>query len=149
MTEAKPVLKQLNLVARDFDASVEFYRRLGVEVPTTEATAMGHAEAHQDNGFVLEVDNVTSAGLWSAAWRKPEGSSSRAVIGFEMPTRESVDERYDDLVAAGYEGRQRPYDTFWGSRYAIVADPDGNDVGLMSPPDKSRASWPPEPSPDF
>lgn len=149
MDDGRPVLKQLNLVARDFDASLEFYRRLGVEIPVTPAIEMGHAEAHQDNGFTLEVDNVASAGLWSAAWRKAEGSSSRAVIGFEMPTRDSVDERYDELIAAGYEGRQRPYDTFWGARYAIVADPDGNDVGLMSPIDKTRTSWPPEPSPDF
>jgi hypothetical protein len=29
----------------------------------------------------------------------------------------------------------------------IVADPDGNDVGLMSPIDESRRTWPPEESP--
>ncbi|MDA1073969.1 MAG: hypothetical protein O3A63_04305 [Proteobacteria bacterium] len=23
-----------------------------------------------------------------------------------------------------------PYDTFWGSRYAIINDPDGNNVGV-------------------
>jgi uncharacterized glyoxalase superfamily protein PhnB len=148
MADGKPVLKQLNLIARDFDATLEFYRLLGIDVPVTEATEMGHAEAAQDNGFTLEVDDLRSAGLWSAAWRQPQGSS-RALIGFEVPTRESVDERYQELTAAGYEGRQRPYDTFWGARYAIVADPDGNDVGLMSPIDKDRRSWPPEPSPDF
>jgi catechol 2,3-dioxygenase-like lactoylglutathione lyase family enzyme len=32
-------------------------------------------------------------------------------------------------------------------RYAIVADPSGNDVGLMSPVDESMRSWPPEESP--
>jgi hypothetical protein len=44
-------------------------------------------------------------------------------------------------------GRQPPFDAFWGARYAIVADPDGNDVGLMSPIDESRRTWPPEESP--
>jgi hypothetical protein len=39
------------------------------------------------------------------------------------------------------------FDAFWGARYAIVADPDGNDVGLMSPIDESRRTWPPEESP--
>jgi hypothetical protein len=29
-----------------------------------------------------------------------------------------------------------------------VADPDGNDIGLMSPIDESRRTWPPEQSPD-
>jgi hypothetical protein len=41
------------------------------------------------------------------------------------------------------------FDAFWGVRYAIVADPDGNDVGLMSPIEESRRTWPPEsPLPD-
>jgi VIT family protein len=33
-----------------------------------------------------------------------------------------------------------------GWRSAIVADPDGNDVGPMSPIDQSRRTWPPEES---
>ena len=40
-----------------------------------------------------------------------------------------------------------PFDAFWGARYAIVADPDGNDVGLMSPAQDSRRTWPPRQSP--
>ena len=34
--------------------------------------------------------------------------------------------------------QQEPYDAFWGARYAIVEDPDGNAVGLMSPIDPDR-----------
>jgi uncharacterized glyoxalase superfamily protein PhnB len=71
------------------------------------------------------------------------------VIGFSVATREAVDDRYEDLVAAGYPGRQPPYDTFWGARYAVVADPDGNDVGIMSPVEESRRYWPPKESPDL
>lgn len=50
-------------------------------------------------------------------------------------------------MSNGYLGRQPPFDAFWGARYAIVADPDGNDVGLMSPVEESRRTWPPEESP--
>jgi uncharacterized glyoxalase superfamily protein PhnB len=70
------------------------------------------------------------------------------VLGFSLPTREAVDERYRELTSAGYRGRQPPFDAFWGARYAIVADPDGHDVGLMSPIDDSRRTWPPQASPD-
>jgi uncharacterized glyoxalase superfamily protein PhnB len=42
---------------------------------------------------------------------------------------------------------QRPYDAFWGGRFAVVADPDGNEVGLMSPIDERRRHWPPDMSP--
>ena len=66
------------------------------------------------------------------------------MIGFRLASREAVDELHARLVAEGYRSRQEPYDTFWGARYAIVADPDGRDVGLMSPSDPARRSAPPE-----
>jgi catechol 2,3-dioxygenase-like lactoylglutathione lyase family enzyme len=149
MAKVRPVLNQLNIVARDFDASLAFYRRLGIDVPEGPKTPDGirHSEVTLDNGFVLEFDNLTLAQVYNAAWRRP-ADSSRALIGFSLPTREAVDATYAELTAAGYEGRQVPYDTFWGARYAVVADPDGNDVGLMSPLDDARRNWPPKPSPD-
>ena len=64
-----------------------------------------------------------------------------------MASRDEVDEIYAELVAASYPGRQPPYDAFWGSRYAIVEDPDRNPVGLMSPIDDERRSWPPSAPP--
>ena len=147
MADKSPVLNQLNLVARDFDATLAFYRRLGVEIPDRPSPGeIRHAEVTLANGFVLEFDNLTLARTYNASWREPAGGS-RALLGFSVATREAVDERYADLVAAGYLGRQPPYDTFWGARYAVVADPDGNDVGIMSPLDDSRRSWPPKESP--
>jgi uncharacterized glyoxalase superfamily protein PhnB len=62
-----------------------------------------------------------------------------------LPSRDAVDGRYDELTADGFPGRQAPYDAFWGARYAIVADPDGRDVGLMSPIDPDRR-YTPDPS---
>lgn len=64
-------------------------------------------------------------------------------LGIMVKTRASVDESYADLLAAGHHGRQPPYDAFWGSRYAVVEDPDGNPVGLMSPSDDSKRTPPP------
>ena len=53
----------------------------------------------------------------------------------------------DHMVAGGYGTQQPPYDANWGARYAVVADPDGNGVGIMSPldPDK-RLPWPDPPA---
>jgi catechol 2,3-dioxygenase-like lactoylglutathione lyase family enzyme len=148
MADVKLALNQLNLVARDYDATLAFYRRLGLDIPERRAPGFDHrhAEVTLANGFVLEFDDEGLASLYNAGWRRP-GGGSRALIGFSVATREDVDARYADLVAAGYEGRQPPYDTFWGARYAVVADPDGNDVGIMSPLDDARRSWPPVPSP--
>jgi catechol 2,3-dioxygenase-like lactoylglutathione lyase family enzyme len=149
MPDERPVLNQLNLVARDFDASLAFYRRLGLDLEERSAPGFRHrhAELVLANGFVLELDDEALAQLYTAGWRRP-GGGSRALIGFSLPTREAVDRRFMALLAAGYGGRQAPYDTFWGARYAVVADPDGNELGLMSPLDERRRSWPPAASPD-
>jgi catechol 2,3-dioxygenase-like lactoylglutathione lyase family enzyme len=146
MSEALPDLHMLNVVVRDMAASVAFYRRLGVVVPEEADTSGVHVELRMPQGFSLELDTADSARVWHAGWRVDPASVS-VVIGFSLPSRQAVDERYDVLTAAGHVGRQPPFDAFWGARYAIVADPDGNDVGLMSPVDESRRTWPPQQSP--
>ena len=39
------------------------------------------------------------------------------------------------LLAAGGRGHLAPWDAFWGQRYAVVLDPDGNVVNLFAPLD--------------
>jgi uncharacterized glyoxalase superfamily protein PhnB len=147
MAESTPDLHMLNLVVSDAQASIEFYRRLGVAGPDGTAVTGGHAQLRMPGGFSLELDEAESARLWHAAFRRDPGSVG-VVIGFALESRQAVDDRYADLTSAGYAGRQPPFDAFWGARYAIVADPDGHDVGLMSPVDESRRYWPPRESPD-
>ena len=140
-----PVLNQLNLVVRNMEASVEFYRRLGLGVdPPPGVWAAHHVEVKLPNDMSLELDSVASAKIWNTGAREPSGGGDGAVvIGFALPTRQAVDDLFDHMAAGGYTGQQPPYDAFWGARYAIIEDPDGNGVGLMSPsePDK-RVPWP-------
>jgi uncharacterized glyoxalase superfamily protein PhnB len=144
-SDGRPDLHMLNLVVGDMPASLEFYSRLGVALPDQAEGA--HVQLRMPGGLSLELDTAESAQLWHAGWRADPGSVS-VVLGFALPTREAVDQRYQELTSAGYRGRQPPFDAFWGARYAIVADPDGHDVGLMSPVDESRRTWPPQQSPD-
>jgi uncharacterized glyoxalase superfamily protein PhnB len=145
MPKAIPVLKGLNLVVQDMNATLAFYRRLGLEIPDSGVwrteTGAHHVEVSMPNGLDLDFDSAELAKSYNAGWR-PNGGS-RNVIGFSLPTREAVDAHYAELTAAGYTGLQPPYDAFWGARYAIIQDPDGNHVGLMSPLDPSRRSDPP------
>ncbi len=144
MSDDAPDLHMLNLIVADMPASLEFYRRLGVAVPGDDAGP--HVQLRMPGGFSLELDTAESAGLWHAGWRA-DPASAGVVLGFLLPSRQAVDARYRELTAAGYRGRQPPFDAFWGARYAIVADPDGNDVGLMSPIEEARRTWPPRESP--
>jgi len=88
--------------------------------------------------MLLEFDNVAMAKIWHGGFTDAPVARGRAALGFALTTREAVDALYAALTAAGSAGRQAPYDAFWGARYAIVQDPDGNDVGLMSPIDPER-----------
>lgn len=62
------------------------------------------------------------------------------MLSVAVGSRTEVDRLYTELTGAGYGGQQPPYDALWGSRYAIVADPDGNPVGLMSSEQPSSGS---------
>lgn len=139
---------KVNIVAAKYDETVEFYRRIGIQVPKviSEPPETRHAEAVAQGSCSFALDNPALASIYNAEWRKSSASSS-VLITVRLPTREAVEETYDALVAAGHEGLQVPYDAFWGARFAVVRDPEGNAVGLESPLDEGKRSWPPEQSP--
>lgn len=143
--EAGPVLSQINLVARDMEATAAFYRRLGLTLDEPPAPwDQHHCTVSGPDGMDLEIDSTAFATVWNEGWPAGDGG---VVIGFRLRTRALVDETYWDLTEAGCVGQQPPYDAFWGARYAVVKDPDGNSVGLMSPIDPAmRAAPPPAPA---
>ena len=59
----------------------------------------------------------------------PEGFGG---LGLPRGFQSDVDRLFAEMMAAGYNGLQPPFDAFWGARYAILEDPDGIAVGLMS-----------------
>jgi uncharacterized glyoxalase superfamily protein PhnB len=141
--ERAPVLNQINLVVRDMDAMVAFYRRLGVEIQDLDdAWDRHHRAASMPDGLDFDLDSQAFAAVWNRSW-PPDRAG--AVISFQLAERELVDQTYADLTDVGYTSQQAPYDAFWGSRFAIVEDPDGNSVGLMSPMDPTMRSAPPDP----
>ena len=73
----------------------------------------------------------------------PDAGSSNTLI-FSVPTRAEVDKLYGAMTSAGHTGCVAPFDAFWGARYAVIDDPDGNHVGIMSPMNEKFASAPPQ-----
>jgi len=136
---------QINLVCHDMAASLAFYRRLGLEIPDGAIWEVdGHAHHAKAAGawpVDLEFDSRRLAHAYNAGFAAERG---RVVIGVELESREAVDALWAALLEESVQGLQPPYDAFWGARYAIVEDPDGNPVGLTSPVDPARRSAPPE-----
>lgn len=134
-------LNQLDLVARDVGASVAFYSLLGVKIPKnavwTTKTGAHHVTVHFPDGAELSISSAKLARVYNKGWRG-NTAGGNVVIGFAVGARRAVDATYAKLTKAGYKGVSPPWDAFWGSRYAIVADPDSNHVGIMSPSDPKK-----------
>ncbi|MBQ0825383.1 VOC family protein [Streptomyces tagetis] len=121
----------VGLVVSDMAASVTFYRRLGFAFP--EGAEEGpHAEAALPGGTRLLLDTEESVRSFHPAWRPPSGAG-RASLALLCETPGEVDAVYEELTGAGYPGALKPWDAFWGQRYAILHDPDGNGIDLFAP----------------
>jgi catechol 2,3-dioxygenase-like lactoylglutathione lyase family enzyme len=146
MSDSRPRFDQVNIVSSDMEASLAFYRRLGVALPDENVwrTASGaHHASVRDGDADLDIDSARFAGKWNTGWQGRSDLGGRVVVGFGVASREEVDRLYAELTAAGHKGLQPPWDAFWGARYAIVEDPDGIAVGLMSPISPERRTPPP------
>ncbi|VVM08205.1 VOC family protein [Methylacidimicrobium tartarophylax] len=142
----RPLLNQVNLIVRDMDASIAFYRRLGLDVQPASSPdwAPHHATALLPGGLRLEIDTIASARQWNPRGRHGPGGGN--VLFFGVPSRRSVDDLFASMTRAGYRAQKEPEDGFWGARYAILEDPDGNPIGIMSPVDPALRK-PPPPAP--
>ena len=134
----------VNLVVRDMEAAVAFYRLLGFEVPDTDPEWQAHHRNVRTGGVDFDLDSDTFASKWNQGW-PGAATGGMGVLGFRVASRDDVDAVYARMTRAGYRGQQEPYDAFWGARYAIVEDPDGNAVGIMSPSDDGMRSMPETP----
>jgi uncharacterized glyoxalase superfamily protein PhnB len=149
MDRIRPTLNQLNIVSGNPAASIDFYRRLGLDIPDQRmwrtATGVHHVSAEEvAEGIDLDLDSTAFAQIWNTGWRGRTDLAGRVVVGLRVASREEVDRLYGEMTAAGHHGLQAPYDAFWGARYAVVEDPDGIAVGLMSPISADHRSPPPE-----
>ncbi len=138
-------LDQVNLVVGDVEASRAFYTRLGLNFGDARdpVWADHHVSAvHGDDARIdVDLDSLSFVQKWNHGWRGGPG----AVLGFKVASRQEVDDLVAALVADGVTVQQEPYDAFWGARYAVVSDPDGNGVGIMSPMEDAYRSEPPSP----
>lgn len=146
MEHEKPVLSQLNIVTADFSRSLDFYRRLGIDFASLVANRTDgpfHVNGETPNGFRFELDSAQFAQVWNQGWAARSDLVGRMVLGFSLASRDAVDQVYAELADAGYPGLAPPHDAFWGARFAILEDPNGIAVGLMSPIDSAWKRPPP------
>jgi catechol 2,3-dioxygenase-like lactoylglutathione lyase family enzyme len=124
-------LDLIGLAVQDMARSLAFYRQLGLDLPA-DADTQPHVETTLPGGLRLAWDTVETIRSFDPDWTPPSGSP-RVGLAFLCDSPAEVDRAYSELTAQGYEGHKEPWDAFWGQRYAVVHDPDGNGVDLFAP----------------
>lgn len=118
---------QVNFIVSDLARTREFYAHLGWEL-----LAMGDRAARfSGDDLVVAFHLPEFAQAWDSAYCGARGGST--VIDVDCDDASEVDATFASLVDAGARARQHPNDTFFGARYAVVEDPDGNLLGLKAP----------------
>ncbi|HET8969121.1 MAG TPA: VOC family protein [Gaiellaceae bacterium] len=122
-----PELNAIGIVSSNLRASIAFYRLLGVDFPED---GEGHIEATLPSGlrFMLDAEDVVKS--FRPDWTRETGN--QLALAFECTSPAEVDERYEQVTAAGFVGEKEPWDAFWGQRYAQLSDPDGVPVDLFA-----------------
>lgn len=120
-------LDMVGIVVQDMKRALDFYRLLGLEIPESANNEM-HVEVAQE-GVRLAFDSVEVAKGVYGGWEEPTGH--RIELAFLCESPDALNALYEKLVGYGYHGHKEPWDAFWGQRYAIVTDPDGNLISLF------------------
>jgi len=136
-----PGPSQVNLVVADVARAAAFYRDLGWDV----GDAVDPHAAIRFDGMSVDLDEHSSVAYWNSGC--PDDDAAATVLSVHLGSREEVDDIWERMTGLGYESRQRPFDAFFGSRFAVLADPDGHQIGLISPFSDAHRSDPPEPAP--
>jgi uncharacterized glyoxalase superfamily protein PhnB len=124
---AKPDM--IGITVRDMAKALAFYRLIGLDIPSGVETEQ-HVEC-KSNGYRIAWDSLELMKSLNPDWVEPVGN--RIGLAFLCESPAEVDALYERVVAAGYAGHKAPWDAFWGQRYAVVVDPDGNLIDLFAP----------------
>jgi hydroxymethylpyrimidine/phosphomethylpyrimidine kinase len=116
-----PSLNQVTIGCRDYAASIDFYKALGLQ-QIVDSPSNGYARFEVPNGVTLSIHASDDIG-------------TSTVIYFES---KRLDAWASELASQGYLFEQMPQDESWGWREARLLDPSGNIVCLYSAGESRR-----------
>jgi catechol 2,3-dioxygenase-like lactoylglutathione lyase family enzyme len=130
----QPDLNQIDLVVHDMDATIAFYRALGVEISEAAIwrtpSGIHHVDIRMPGGLIVHFDSPRLAAVYDRGWREPDGRGTRSVLSFQG--RRARGGRSDLRTAdrpriRGFAAALRRGSGARAMRF--VEDPDGNHIG--------------------
>jgi catechol 2,3-dioxygenase-like lactoylglutathione lyase family enzyme len=122
----------LGLTVRDMPRALQFYRRLGLDVPEGSETST-HVEIQMGRGFTFFLDS--NPARWDPGFdvlaQPDQGENPQwypMVLEFYLKDQSVLEAKYAELIDFGYQGFREPYRTSFGMVFAMVKDPDGNTI---------------------
>ena len=103
-----------------------------------------HVEVTLPGGLRLAWDNEETIRSFDPDWTPPTGRTPGRPRLHAAPTRPRSTGSTPTWWAPATAGHREPWDAFWGQRYAVVHDPDGNAVDLFAPLDSGLSRFPEE-----
>jgi uncharacterized glyoxalase superfamily protein PhnB len=119
----------IGLTVRDLGEALRFYRLPGLDVPKG-AEGEQYAEVITPNGYRISWNSLEMVKGMDPTWVEPMGH--RMGLAFKCDSPVEVDALYRKVLESGFDGHKEPWDAFWGQRYAVLVDPDGNLVDLFA-----------------
>lgn len=120
----------VGMVVNDMGVTLEFYRRLGLEIETGNETEP-YVEVITPNGYRISWNHIDMIKQIDPDWVEPVGQ--RISLAFKVDSPAEVNSTYAEMISHGYKSHKEPWDAFWGQRYAVIFDPDGNTVDIFAP----------------
>jgi hydroxymethylpyrimidine/phosphomethylpyrimidine kinase len=118
---AGPSLNHVTVGCRDYAASVNFYKSLGLDL-IVDSPRSGYARFEAPNGVTFSIHHS-------------ENIASSTIVYFES---KRLDAWVTELASQGFAFEQLPQDESWGWREARLLDPAGNIVCLYNAGENRR-----------
>jgi hypothetical protein len=125
-------LYMVGVIVEDMGRAVEFYRRLGVDIPEGSETKQ-HVEVKM-GGLAFFLSTTQLNARWDPARKDITGQGYRILLEFYLETREAVDQKYAEMIGYGYQSHSAPFVTPFNFYFAFINDPDGNTILLSGVP---------------
>jgi len=118
-------LYMVGVMVKDMGKAVEFYRRLGVDIPEGSENQQFVPIKMGEMTFFLNTHKLNAR--WDPAKTEAAGGY-RIILEFYLKTRPEVDTKYAEMIGYGYESHVAPYETPFKNYFSMINDPDGNTI---------------------
>jgi predicted lactoylglutathione lyase len=116
-------LYMVGLVPLQMDKSLEFYQRLGLDIPAG-SEGQPHVEVKMKGDLTFFLN---------APGRAEITDGPHVILEFYLKERDAVDAKYAELIGFGYQSYHAPFvASSIGMYFAMINDPDGNTVLLSA-----------------